>query len=258
MIVTDKKIKKPQRSYFSETLDISSWDEVKPLLEAMKEESLNSKKELLGFIEKYGELENIVHEEAARRYIDMTRFADNEEKGKAFHAFYASVVSQMKPYDFEFKKKIYDNKHFRSLPQEKFGHLQRIIANDMELYREENIPLQVKESELSTKYGAINSRLTASFDGEEKTLSQLGVYLKDPDRKTREKAWRLRMETLGSAKEELDNLFDQLKEVRIRQAHNAGFENYRDYKHRELGRFSYSPEDIMAFHDAVEHEVIPF
>ncbi len=258
MIVTDKKIKKPQRSYFSETLDISSWDEVKPLLKAMKEEPLNSEKELLGFIEKYGELENIVHEEAARRYIDMTRFADNEEKGKAFHAFYASVVSQMKPYDFEFKKKIYDNKYFRSLPQEKFGHLQRIIANDMELYREENIPLQVKESELSTKYGAINSRLTASFDGEEKTLSQLGVYLKDPDRKTREKAWRLRMETLGSAKEELDSLFDQLKEVRIRQAHNAGFENYRDYKHRELGRFSYSPEDIMAFHDAVEHEVIPF
>jgi len=258
MIVTEKKIEKPQRRYFSETLDISSWEEVQPLLEDMKQEPLTSEGEIISFIEKYGELENIVHEEAARRYIDMTRFADNEEKGKAFHAFYASVVSKMKPYDFEFKKKIYENEFFKNLPGEKFGHLQKIIANDMELYREENIPLQVKESELSTKYGAINSRLTALFDGEEKTLSQLGVYLKDPDRSIREKAWRLRMETLGSAKEELDTLFDQLKEVRVKQAHNAGFENYRDYKHRELGRFSYTPDDIMAFHDAVEHEVIPF
>jgi oligoendopeptidase F len=164
----------------------------------------------------------------------------------------------MKPYDFAFKKKIYENSYFQKLPREKFGHLQKIIANDMELYREENIPLQVKESELSTKYGAINSQLTAPFDGEEKTLSQLGVYLKDSDRNIREQAWRLRMETLGSAKEELDKLFDELKEVRIKQSHNAGFDNYRDYKHRELGRFSYTPDDIIAFHDAVEHEVIPF
>ncbi len=258
MIVTDKKIEKPQRRYFSEDLDISSWEEVKPLLEEMTGEALSSEGELITFLEKYGELENIVHEEAARRYIAMTRFADDEEKGKAFHTFYASVVSQMKPYDFAFKKKIYENDYFQKLPREKFGHLQKIIANDMELYREENIPLQVKESELSTKYGAINSQLTAPFDGEEKTLSQLGVYLKDPHRDIREKAWRLRMETLGSAKEKLDSLFDQLKEVRIKQAHNAGFDNYRDYKHRELGRFSYSPVDIMAFHDAVEHEVIPF
>jgi len=258
MIITDKRIEKPLRRYFKETLDISSWDEVKPLLESMTREALNSEVELIAFLEKYGELENIVHEEAARRYIDMTRFADDEEKGRAFHSFYASVVSQMKPYDFAFKKKIYENSYFQKLPREKFGHLQKIIANDMELYREENIPLQVKESELSTKYGAINSQLTAPFDGEEKTLSQLGVYLKDSDRNIREQAWRLRMETLGSAKEELDKLFDELKEVRIKQSHNAGFDNYRDYKHRELGRFSYTPDDIMAFHDAVEHEVVPF
>ena len=87
MIVTDKKIEKPQRRYFSEDLDISSWEEVKPLLEEMTGEALSSEGELITFLEKYGELENIVHEEAARRYIAMTRFADDEEKGKAFHTF---------------------------------------------------------------------------------------------------------------------------------------------------------------------------
>lgn len=46
MIVTDKKIEKPQRRYFSEDLDISSWEEVKPLLEEMTGEALSSEGEL--------------------------------------------------------------------------------------------------------------------------------------------------------------------------------------------------------------------
>ena len=40
-------------------------------------------------------------------------------------------------------------------------------------------------------------------------------------------------------------------------ARNAGFENYRDYAFRKLGRFDYTPDDCMKFHDAVEKEVVP-
>ena len=258
MIVTDKKIQKPKRVYFNENLNISSWREVENVAEEMKAQRIGSPEELIRFIQKYGELENIVSEEAARRYIDMTRYADDEEKGKAFHTFYSSVVSRLKPYDFVIKKKIFEHPSFRELPEKEYGHLKKIFENDMALFREENIPLQVKEAELSTRYGSVNSKITAVFDGEEKTLSQLGVYQKDPNRAKREKAWRVKMEAFGKAKEELDSLFDQLKEIRIQQALNAGFDNYRDYKHQELGRFTYTPQEILDFHDAVEHEVIPF
>ncbi|HDS02504.1 MAG TPA: M3 family oligoendopeptidase [Firmicutes bacterium] len=258
MIVTDKKIQKPKRVYFNENLNISSWREVENVAEEMKAQRIGSPEELIRFIQKYGELENIVSEEAARRYIDMTRYADDEEKGKAFHTFYSSVVSRLKPYDFVIKKKIFEHPSFRELPEKEYGHLKKIFENDMALFREENIPLQVKEAELSTRYGSVNSKITAVFDGEEKTLSQLGVYQKDPNRAKREKAWRVKMEAFGKAKEELDSLFDQLKEIRIQQALNAGFDNYRDYKHQELGRFTYTPQEILEFHDAVEHEVIPF
>ena len=40
-------------------------------------------------------------------------------------------------------------------------------------------------------------------------------------------------------------------------ARNAGFENYRDYAFRQLGRFDYTPEDCVQFHDAVEREIMP-
>ncbi|OPX28106.1 MAG: oligoendopeptidase F, partial [Candidatus Cloacimonas sp. 4484_143] len=45
---------------------------------------------------------------------------------------------------------------------------------------------------------------------------------------------------------------------RIQIAKNTGFDNYRDFMHQAKGRFSYTPKDIMKFHDAVEKEVMPF
>ena len=38
---------------------------------------------------------------------------------------------------------------------------------------------------------------------------------------------------------------------------NAGFENYRDYKFKELGRFDYTKEDCFQFHEAVKLHVLP-
>ena len=40
-------------------------------------------------------------------------------------------------------------------------------------------------------------------------------------------------------------------------AKNAGFENYRDYKFADLGRFDYTKEDCFQFHEAVKTQVLP-
>ena len=38
---------------------------------------------------------------------------------------------------------------------------------------------------------------------------------------------------------------------------NAGFDNYRDYKFAEMGRFDYTKEDCFQFHEAVKLHVLP-
>ena len=38
-------------------------------------------------------------------------------------------------------------------------------------------------------------------------------------------------------------------------AKNAGFDNYRDYVHRDKNRFDYTPDDCFRFHEAVETAV---
>src|SRR6476469_9551283 len=58
-------------------------------------------------------------------------------------------------------------------------------------------------------------------------------------------------------KETLDDLYSTLIQKRHQVALNAGFENYRDYKFKELGRFDYTKEDCFQFHQAVKEHVLP-
>ena len=52
-------------------------------------------------------------------------------------------------------------------------------------------------------------------------------------------------------------MFDQLLTRRHEVALNAGFNNFRDYKFKELGRFDYSPEDCFQFHEGVKQHALP-
>jgi len=257
MNYSDEKIIKKKRRYFPEELDLTIWENVEKELIALEKLEINSADELILFMEKISELSDILDEEMAWRYINMTRFADQEEYSNSYNEFYAGVISKTKPYDFKFNLKFYNSPYRKQLSEEEYGLLNKIISNSIELYREENIPLQIKERELANKYGSIFSKLTVEYKGEEKTFSQLGIFLKDPDRRVREEVWRLRMDKMMEHREEFNKLFDELKEIRIQIAQNAGFDNYRDYMHKAKGRFSYTPEDLMKFHDGVEKEIVP-
>lgn len=257
-MITDKVITKKKRVYFDEKFEGDIWDDVEKELKEIENQEINSIKDLEVLIEKYSELTYIIEETYAWKYIKMTCNADNSQCSKAFNEFYAQVISKSQPYDFRFKKKVYESPYKSQLTEEKYGHFIKIISKDIEIFREENIPLMVKENELGNKYGEIMSKITVEFEGEEKTLIQMRKYLKDPQRDKREKAWTLISEKMLEKKDELDKLFDDLKELRIKIAENAGFDNYRDYMHKAKGRFDYTPEDIFRFHESVEKVVIPF
>lgn len=253
-----EKFDKRKRKYFPDDFTPENKKQLKDTFEDLVKFELKTKEDVLIFLEKWSELADIIGEEYAWKYINMTRFADNPDYQKEFNNYYSNIISLTMQYEFKLKKKFYDSPLRKELDEESFGHLNKIIANAIEIFREENVPLAVKESQLSNKYGELISKIYINFRGQDKTFSQMNVFLKDPDRAVREEAWRLKYQKLKENADTLDNLFDQLREIREKEAKNAGFTNYRDYKHIEKGRFSYSVEDILKFHDAVEKEVIPF
>ena len=73
----------------------------------------------------------------------------------------------------------------------------------------------------------------------------------------RQEAWELVAKRRLQEADKFDDILDAQIKLRQQIAQNAGFENYRDYAFRRLGRFDYTPDDCEKFHDAVEKHVMP-
>ncbi len=131
------------------------------------------------------------------------------------------------------------------------------FRNQMQLFSPANVPLFSQLSKLETDWSKINGAMTVGWDGEEKTPSQLLPFLQSNDRGVRERAFRLRAKPYIEQRDALADIFDRMYDLRQQAARNAGFENFRDYIHREKNRFDYTPDDCIRFHEAVETAVLP-
>ncbi len=133
----------------------------------------------------------------------------------------------------------------------------RRFRNQMELFSEANVALFGELARLSTDYAKTVGAMTVDWDGEEKTPPQMWPHLESNDRAVRERAFRSMFRPYIEHRDTLAGIFDRMYEVRHKVAKNAGFDNYRDYVHREKNRFDYTPDDCFRFHEAVEKAVRP-
>lgn len=131
------------------------------------------------------------------------------------------------------------------------------FRNQIELFNEANVPLFAELAKLSAGWAKVIGAMTVDWDGQEMTPAQMWPYLEDNDRAVRERAFRTMYKPHIEQRDELAGFFDRMYEKRQQVARNAGFDNFRDYMHREKNRFDYTPEDCFRFHDAVEQVVRP-
>ncbi len=154
-------------------------------------------------------------------------------------------------------KKLVASPYLSQLDEKLYHIYIRGVKKALEIYREENIPLQTKLSTESQKYGAITGAMTIEWKGEQITMQKAASYLKDVDRNVREQIFNLIQKRREEDKDKLNDLFTELVKLRHQVALNAGFKNYRDYKFAELGRFDYTVEDCFSFHQSIAKEILP-
>jgi oligoendopeptidase F len=133
----------------------------------------------------------------------------------------------------------------------------RGFRTDIEIFREENVPLFAELEEHIAQYQKITGGLDAEWDGARVTIPQLQPYLRERDRGVRERAFRLGAEAYLARRDELAALFDTMFALRQRVAANAGFANHMEYAFRAKHRFDYTPDDCARFHAAVEATAAP-
>lgn len=247
------------RAFVPNGIDLGKWEAVEPLFDRLDErlKSLTTGAELERWIMDWGELSAALDEEGSRRYIAMTCHTDNPEAEKAYLDFVERIEPATKPRQFNLERGYLAHPARPSLPRDRYEIFDRNIQVHVELYREENVPLETEEARLTQQYQKLTGSLTVQFRGEEKTLPQMAPYLEEPDRALREEAWTLTTNRRLQEADRFEENFDALLTLRQRIAANAGFSNYRDYAFKARARFDYTPEDCVAFHQAIESEVMP-
>jgi oligoendopeptidase F len=258
MYYSQQKLQPIPFTHLPHDIDITSETAVKSLFGSLATRVFASPEDIKAALIVWSELNKAIADELSWRYVKMSQHADDPSLETAYNDYYAKVIAANEDLQAQFRRIVCESPFAKDLDEYEFGHLVHIFKNQIELFREENIPLMIEESELACRYAAIVSKMSVMFDGKERTPAQLAVYLKDADREKREAAFRARYQLFMDNAPELDQLYDDLLKKRHQIALNAGFSNYRDFKHQEMGRFAYTPQDLYTFHEAVKAEVIPF
>ena len=245
------------RSFLPDKLKVTSWEVLEPFFNQLLEREIHSKEELEKWLKDRSELEAFVSEDLAWRYVRMTCDTINKDLEKAYLFFVTEIEPKISPLNDLLNKKLVSSKFIDELDTDKYFIYLRSIKKEIEIFREENVPLFAEISTESQKYGSIIGSLSVEIDGKELTLQQASNYLKDPDRNKREEAFKKINSTRMEHADELDELFNKLIALRHKVAVNADFTNFRDYMFAAMGRFDYLPEDCFAFHDAIQKEVMP-
>ena len=250
-------IKKISRHFLPTDFTVTDWKALEPYFKELLERDISSKEKLEQWLKDQGELEAVVNEDFCWRQIKMTCDTENKELENAFNYFCLEIQPKIQPYSDALNKKMLASPALVELDQEKYFTYLRGVKKSIELFREENIPLQAEMAVLQQQFGQITGAMMVTVNGQEYTLQQAGKFLESHDRKLREEVYMKIVQRRMEDKEKLDELYDKLISIRNTEAKNAGFNNYRDYRFKELGRFDYTKEDCFKFHDAVKQHVLP-
>ena len=245
-----------ERTLLPADFAITNWESIKPYYEELKNREINDSAQLNKWLQDVSELEAVLSEDICWRQIRMTCDTTNKELEEAFTYFCTEIEPHIKPYAFELNKKLLASPFVTELDKSLYFPYLRSVESAESLYRDANVPLQAEMSVLAQQYGAISGAMTVTVDDKVYTLQQAAKLLQNPDRALRENVFGAISSRRLADKEKLNELFDKLLAIRQQIAVNAGFENYRDYKFRELGRFDYSVADCFAFHDAVKEHIL--
>ena len=246
-------------SFLPDPFIVNTKDDVLPLYEQLIGRNLTSIADFRTFLSDMSELESALSEDMAWRYIRMTCDTQNKDHEAAYLTFVQEIQPHLAPLEDQINKKIVSSEWAVAWRSESEAHeiYLRGLEGAVELFREENIPLQSDLATLAQEYSSIQGAMSLEWEGQTLTLQQASNILMRTDRQAREKVWQLMQDRRSIDTEKLNNLFNQMVQLRHQVALNAGFANFRDYMFKAMGRYDYDVTACKDFHRSVETAVVP-
>jgi len=248
-----------RRKFTPHDIDLCDWNQVKSIFNELLSRSISDASSLEKYYLDVCDFNSALTEEYCRIQLASSVNTEDLEARKRFQHFNANITAPASELTTDLDIKFLDSEYRKELDPERYQQLIRLLKNSRDLFRKENIPLQVEDSQLAENYNQISGGLTVIFQDKKRNLAEMSVYQKNTDRTVREAAWRASAAGQLEKADEINELYDKMVKTRTKIAQNTGFSNYRDYRHQALNRFDYKPENCLEFHSVVEkYAVKPF
>jgi len=229
-----------------------SWEQIQPYYDGLIRRRLDTEN-VSGWLSDWTRLSDLVREMAARLRVASVQDTTDAEVEAAYRSFLDKIYPSYQLAEQTLKEKLLSS----GLEPEGFELPLKKMQVDAELFREENLPLETEESKNAIIFNKIVGGQIVKWDGQEYTITQLSNVYESADREAREHIWFLAMEREQVDRKTINEIWSKNLRLRVQQAANAGFDDYRSYRWLQLKRFDYSPEESKAFHQAIEQVVLP-
>jgi len=229
------------------------WTDLQPYLDDLESRELTADT-VDAWLADWSRLGELLRERGARIRVATVKDTTDAEAEAAFRDYLKNIFPHSQKANNALTKKLLES----GLTPPGMEIPLREMRVEAELFREENLPLQTEEHQLSIQFNKIVGAQTVEWDGQETTITQLGPLYQQSDRATRERMWRMIDQREQADRAAINDLWAQVLTLRLQQAANAGFPgDYRAYRWKHLSRFDYTPEDCRTFHDAIEQIAVP-
>ena len=229
-------------------VELKTWEAIEPWYRQLMERPIESPAELESWLADAGELNGVVSQEGAERYVAMTCQTDDPAREAAHLEFVREIEPRLKPVLNGLRERYLDSPHRGGLDSGRYAVYDRSQSNRRDLFRVGNIPRETELAELEQQYQKLIGAMTVQFRGEERTPAQISPFLEETDRTLRREAWEAVAKRRLQDKDGLDELFDRMLNLRVEVAREAGFANYVEYSFRNRERFDYGIADTTRFH----------
>jgi oligoendopeptidase F len=247
----------PRHTFVPHDLDVSDFSQLGPLYGALLARPVDTVEQLEAWLGDVSDLTAVVDEYGGRRYIEKSCHTDDDQIEKAYLHFVENVEPQVKPLFFRLQQKFVASPARPALPGGRYRILERKWDADVEVYRDENVPLETQVTRQVNEYDKTMGAMVVNFRGQDYTLQQLARFIEEPDSEIRREAWEVTASRRLQDRDRVDEIFERILPLRETIARNAGMSDYRAYVWKANKRFDYTPEDCLRFADAIAETCVP-
>lgn len=224
------------RTYLPAALAISGWPDVAPFFIELQERKVHDAASLEKWLRDLSELEAVISEEGAWRYIRVTLDTRDAQASERYQTFVTEVLPSVEQETDKLQRKLMALPQVNELHGEGYPVLLRGIREQLRIFREANVAIQAELRSMAQEYSAVDRCHERELE-RLRSMPKAAAILESPDRSERHAIYDLVATRRAQDSGKLAELFHAMVAKRDTMATNAGFVNFRNYMYSALGQF---------------------